>query len=60
MDTKTKLREFAVELYDVGAIKYGDFVTKVGLKTPIYIDLRVIILYPKLLVTTDYHVNVLL
>ncbi|KAJ8679963.1 hypothetical protein QAD02_015750 [Eretmocerus hayati] len=47
---KGDLKELAVELYDVGAIKYGDFVTKVGLKTPIYIDLRVIISYPKLMV----------
>jgi uridine monophosphate synthetase len=47
---KITLKELAIELYDVGAIKYGNFVTKIGLETPIYIDLRVIISYPDLLV----------
>ncbi|XP_011497810.1 PREDICTED: uridine 5'-monophosphate synthase [Ceratosolen solmsi marchali] len=46
---KIDLKELAAELYDVGAIKYGNFVTKIGLPTPIYIDLRVIISYPDLL-----------
>lgn len=51
MSSNDELRQLAVELFDVGAVKYGDFVTKVGLKTPIYIDLRVIISYPKLMVS---------
>ena len=48
---KANLKDLAVELYDVGAIKYGSFTTKVGLQTPIYIDLRVIFSYPSLLVS---------
>lgn len=44
-----QLRELASEFYDVGAVKFGDFVTKVGLKTPIYIDLRVLIAHPKIM-----------
>lgn len=51
MANKTELKKVAVDLFDCGAIKYGDFVTKVGLKTPIYIDMRVIISYPELMVS---------
>ncbi|CAD6201421.1 GSCOCG00000222001-RA-CDS [Cotesia congregata] len=46
---ESELKNLAVMLFDVGAIKFGEFITKVGLKTPVYIDLRVIISYPKLL-----------
>lgn len=44
------LKKLAVELYDVQALKFGDFVMKLGLRTPVYFDLRVIISYPKLMV----------
>lgn len=44
------LKKLAIELYDVQALKFGDFKTKVGLRTPVYFDLRVIISYPKLMV----------
>ena len=36
-------------LLEAGCIKFGEFILKSGLKSPIYFDLRQIITYPKLL-----------
>lgn len=46
-----KLKEFAKELFSIDAIKFGEYKTKVGLMTPVYCDLRVIVSYPKLMVS---------
>lgn len=47
---KEELRERVVEnLYDVGAIKFGDFHLPCGQNTPIYVDMRLVISCPKIL-----------
>uniref|UniRef100_A0A8D8QUL1 Uridine 5'-monophosphate synthase n=1 Tax=Cacopsylla melanoneura TaxID=428564 RepID=A0A8D8QUL1_9HEMI len=47
--SQEKLKQLCLELFEIDALKFGDFVTKVGIKTPVYLDLRGIISYPKLM-----------
>lgn len=52
-NTSEKYKELAVKLFDINAFKFGDFKMKVGINSPVYFDLRVIISHPDVMDTVS-------
>ncbi|XP_030026249.2 uridine 5'-monophosphate synthase [Manduca sexta] len=51
------LEELAVQLFDAGAVRLGDIEAKVGRRTPIYFDLRVIVSHPRIMMAVARHLE---